>query len=133
MVQLQPAGTQRSLGICVRTTIELHAVAPILNTPSDPGSMVALPLPMIMSRRQNSSCDQCRKGKRACDAVWLRDRQLQRALDANELKGGPAALSSHEGTSEPAPPTDGEASGSARFIGVEEEEKSWRRSKEGGG
>lgn len=40
-----------------------------------------------MSRRQNSSCDQCRKGKRACDAVWLRDRQLQRPLDEHAAPG----------------------------------------------
>ncbi|KAJ0119837.1 Regulatory protein alcR [Diaporthe amygdali] len=51
-----------------------------------------------MSRRQNSSCDQCRKGKRACDAVWLRD---QRALDAasSVIKPpqapGTPAISSH--------------------------------------
>lgn len=56
---------------------------------------------MTMSRRQNSSCDQCRKGKRACDAVWLRD---QRALDAAattvpEPPQAPAsaAISSHGG------------------------------------
>lgn len=42
----------------------------------------ALPI-MSISRRQNSSCDQCRKGKRACDAVWLRDRDLQRAREGN--------------------------------------------------
>lgn len=81
--------------------------------------MVALPPPAIMSRRQNSSCDQCRKGKRACDAVWLRDRQLQRALDASGLKGGSAALSSHEGRSAPAillPRPDDEASGSATGL-----------------
>lgn len=50
-----------------------------------------------MSRRQNSSCDQCRKGKRACDAVWLRDRQIQRTLEASGLKGSPGLLS-HGGT-----------------------------------
>ena len=56
--------------------------------------------PATMSRRQNSSCDQCRKGKRACDAVWLRD---QRALDAPntavkppQAPGNPA-ISSHGG------------------------------------
>ncbi|POS69053.1 C6 zinc finger protein [Diaporthe helianthi] len=56
-----------------------------------------------MSRRQNSSCDQCRKGKRACDAVWLRD---QRALDAPitaavkppQAPGNPA-IPSHGGNS----------------------------------
>lgn len=48
--------------------------------------MVTAPLAMSISRRQNSSCDQCRKGKRACDAVWLRDRQqTQRARQDNGL------------------------------------------------
>ncbi|KAJ4404946.1 hypothetical protein N0V82_010401 [Gnomoniopsis sp. IMI 355080] len=50
-------------------------------------------LAMTMSRRQNSSCDQCRKGKRACDAVWLRDRQLQRTIETNGPKGSPGLLS----------------------------------------
>ncbi|KAF2669166.1 hypothetical protein BT63DRAFT_455140 [Microthyrium microscopicum] len=36
-------------------------------------------------RRQNRSCDQCRKGKRRCDAVVLRDQQVKEE-DANSLE-----------------------------------------------
>ncbi|KAJ4393601.1 hypothetical protein N0V93_002814 [Gnomoniopsis smithogilvyi] len=59
-------------------------------------------LAVTMSRRQNSSCDQCRKGKRACDAVWLRDRQIQTTIETNGPKGSPGLLS-HGG---PAPGPD---------------------------
>lgn len=62
----------------------------------------AAPLVMSISRRQNSSCDQCRRGKRACDAVWLRDRQLQRAREVNGLSDETSSeLSSQGGTFSP--------------------------------
>jgi hypothetical protein len=42
----------------------LPVVAPLNGQPREGANVV---------RRQNRSCDQCRKGKRKCDAVILRD------------------------------------------------------------
>jgi hypothetical protein len=63
----------------------LPAVAPLNGQPREGANIV---------RRQNRSCDQCRKGKRKCDAVILRDalpsgteEEAKEAIKGKLLKG----------------------------------------------
>ncbi|KAF1830086.1 hypothetical protein BDW02DRAFT_508436, partial [Decorospora gaudefroyi] len=44
--------------------------------------------PSKTSRKQNRCCDQCRKGKRACDAAILEDT----LLETNKSRGNPTLI-----------------------------------------
>lgn len=46
-------------------------------TSPSPAAVIATSKPSKTSRKQNRCCDQCRKGKRACDAAILEDTLLE--------------------------------------------------------
>ncbi|KAF1846990.1 uncharacterized protein K460DRAFT_51453 [Cucurbitaria berberidis CBS 394.84] len=57
-------------------------------TSPTPASAMGATKPSKTSRKQNRCCDQCRKGKRACDAAILEDT----LLDTNKSSGNPTVF-----------------------------------------
>jgi hypothetical protein len=76
----------------------LHSVTNLIAHPGSPLSFIAFQFTFTM-RRQNRSCDQCRKAKRACDApsLWDIQRNPERVRNGADSASGASLAEEHLG------------------------------------